>query len=196
MSTLHNLYSRLDDLIINELPQLYKIEKIGDACVCAANLIDPDPMHALHAIRFALRAQEEASKVPRPDIDGEFLQMRIGLHSGSVVSGVIGKIRKRFCLFGDAVNMTARTESSCPPGCVQLTEACYNEAKAYLESLPSSSDGSSTWKDIEVSDRGLVQVKGSDQPLHMYLASWKGSRMSYEVFMAYNKSLDRGLSYY
>jgi class 3 adenylate cyclase len=167
MATLHDLYTRLDNIILRELPMLYKIETIGDAYVVAANVIDPDPMHALHTIQFALRAQEEASKVPRPDCEdgGDGLQMRIGLHSGSVVSGLVGQIRKRFCLFGHAVNMTARTESSCPPGCVQLTEACYKEAESYLKG-----------KDIEVTDRGLVQVKGADEPLHMYLATRIGSK--------------------
>ena len=45
----------------------------------AANLVSQDPQHAATMIRFALRAQEEASKVPRPDTDdGSVLQMRIG----------------------------------------------------------------------------------------------------------------------
>lgn len=45
----------------------------------AANLLVPDPGHAATAVRFALRAQEEAAKVPRPDVqDGSTLQMRIG----------------------------------------------------------------------------------------------------------------------
>ena len=61
------------------LRSLYKVETIGDAYILAANLLSPDANHAATAVRFALRAQEEAGKVPRPDLsDGSTLQMRIG----------------------------------------------------------------------------------------------------------------------
>ena len=56
-----------------------QVETIGDAYMCAANLVDPDPYHAATMVRFALRAQEEAAKVPRPDTDdGSTLSLRIG----------------------------------------------------------------------------------------------------------------------
>ena len=71
----------------------------------------------------------------------------------------MGKIRRRWCLFGDCMNMAARTESTCPPGCVQLT-ACTHElaAPALLGS------------DVELRQRGEVRVKGREQPLMMWLA--------------------------
>ena len=55
------------------------METIGDAYIVAANLLTSDPGHAATVVRFALRAQQEAAKVPRPDMDdGSTLQMRIG----------------------------------------------------------------------------------------------------------------------
>ncbi len=78
MSTLDDLYSRLDDILLTEMPSLYKIETIGDAYMVAANLVCMDAQHAATMVRFALRAQE-AGKVPRPDTeDGSTLQLRMG----------------------------------------------------------------------------------------------------------------------
>ena len=59
--------------------RLTQMETIGDAYIVASNLHTSDPQHAVTMIRFALRAQEEVAKVPRPDKDdGSALQMRVG----------------------------------------------------------------------------------------------------------------------
>ena len=79
MRTLDELYTRLDRVILQEMPGLYKVETIGDAYVVAANLFEPDPHHAATMALFALRAQQEAAKVLRPDMeDGSTLKMRMG----------------------------------------------------------------------------------------------------------------------
>ncbi|KAG1661813.1 hypothetical protein FOA52_013246 [Chlamydomonas sp. UWO 241] len=157
MHTLNDLYSRLDTIIVDEMPSLYKVETIGDSYMCAANLLQRDPEHAATMIRFALRAQEEAAKVPTPTGDGTMLQMRCGIHSGPAMSGIVGKIRRRFCLFGSTVNMASRAESSCPEGAIQVTSTCLDLAMPHLPPY------------VIVTERGPVVVKGAAEPLHMSL---------------------------
>ncbi|KAG1668075.1 hypothetical protein FOA52_010485 [Chlamydomonas sp. UWO 241] len=162
MQTLNDLYCRLDNIIVDEMPSLYKVETIGDSYMCAANLLQRDPEHAATMIQFALRAQEEAAKVPTPTGDGTMLQMRCGIHSGPAMSGIVGKIRRRFCLFGSTVNMASRTESSCPEGAIQISSTCLDVARPHLPPY------------VIITERGPVMVKGASEPLHMSLITKGG----------------------
>lgn len=76
------------------------------------------------------------------------------------MSGMAGKIRRRFTVFGHTVNMASRTENSCPVGGIQITEATRALAAPYLEALD---------RDIELVERGPMMVKGSLEPIVMYM---------------------------
>lgn len=61
-------------------------------------------------------------------------------------------------MFGDTINMASRTETTCPPGCIQVTEQTYSLAYPHVSG------------DIAFRERGEVEVKGAAKPLRMYLA--------------------------
>lgn len=83
-----------------------------------------------------------------------------GIHSGPAMSGMAGKIRRRFTVFGHTVNMASRTESTCPVGGIQITEATRALAAPHMGALD---------RYIEVVERGPVMVKGALEPIVMHL---------------------------
>ncbi|PNH02565.1 Guanylate cyclase soluble subunit beta-2 [Tetrabaena socialis] len=149
MTFLNRLYSQLDSLC--DVYGVYKVETIGDCYMVAGGLMTRDadgfmtvrgPEAGVDELHAAKAMQREASRVMLPTT-GTPVQMRIGLHSGPVTSGIVGSKMPRFCLFGDTVNTASRMESTCPPGAVHVSAAT-------RECLP----------DEEWESTGGLQVKG------------------------------------
>ena len=116
-----------------------KIKTIGDAYMAAAGL--PGIGEAITSaaaadLALAMRAAVEGAGPP--------WQVRIGLHTGPVVAGVIGTSKFVYDLWGDAVNVASRLETTAPPGSIQVSE----EVASALGSA------------YELEPRGSVELKG------------------------------------
>jgi adenylate cyclase len=99
---------------------LEKIKTIGDAYMAAAGLPVPTADHAARAAHMALDMMDAVARFDART--GYKLQLRIGLNSGAVVAGVIGKHKFIYDLWGDAVNIASRMQSQGVAGRVQVTE--------------------------------------------------------------------------
>ncbi|KXZ53266.1 hypothetical protein GPECTOR_7g1160 [Gonium pectorale] len=105
---------------------LFTVETIGDAFMCVAGCpTREDPISA--AVRMAGMAQDMIAMVDkfttRVGTEDMRVKIRIGLHSGPVVAGVIGQRMPRYCLFGDTVNTASRMEANSQPMCIHISAA-------------------------------------------------------------------------
>eukprot|EP01136_Pigoraptor_vietnamica_P005750 Opistho-1_new@37803 len=108
---LNHLYTTFDSIIDNF--DVYKVETIGDAYMVVSGLpIRNGNRHAGEIATMALNLLGAVTDFKIPHMPSEQLQLRIGLHTGEAVAGVVGLKMPRYCLFGDTVNMASRMESS------------------------------------------------------------------------------------
>ena len=134
------LVSELDECFIkfDEIIGRYGIEKIktiGDSYMCASGVPSSDPHHAIKSAMAALEVRDMMDRWRREhEARGkEPWILRIGLHTGPVVAGVVGKRKFAYDIWGDAVNTASRMESSGEPGEVNVSGATYALLKDHFE---------------------------------------------------------------
>jgi ammonium transporter, Amt family len=126
VKTLNLFFSEIDSQV--EKYGIEKIKTIGDCYMAVAGIPFPCFDHAVRMAEMALKIHEIAKNY---EMLGQPLQIRIGLHSGPVIAGVIGKRKFIYDLWGDTVNTASRMESHGIPGKTQVTEQTYSMLKAH-----------------------------------------------------------------
>lgn len=127
-----------------------KLKTIGDSYMAAGGLTVSNHTHPVDTVLAAMEIMDFAQQVHeiRQAIAGStFWSMRIGIHTGPVISGVIGQTRFAYDIWGDAVNVASRMESSGEPGRINLSQDTYDLIKYFFEcesrgSIPIKNHGS------------------------------------------------------
>lgn len=160
---LNEIFSQFDAFV--EQFQLEKIKTIGDAYMVAGGLPTERPGHLDSMAEMAIAMQDCVAafahdQFPDADTQQPILQIRIGIHTGPVVAGIIGKKRFTYDLWGDTVNVASRMESSGRPGKIQVTEAVYADLRDRYQ----------------FERRGEVDIKGKGQMCTYWLTGRAGDR--------------------
>ncbi|XP_020717130.1 adenylate cyclase type 4 isoform X2 [Ceratitis capitata] len=118
VETLHDLYVKFDDAAL-ELDVL-RIQFLGDCYYCVANVSIPNEEHAASCVKLGLRMIKEIHR----ERDARHLEMdiRVGVHSGSVFTGVIGAKKWKFDIYSKDVEIANRLESTGVPGRVHISD--------------------------------------------------------------------------
>jgi adenylate cyclase len=114
---LDRVFTAFDE--VAELWGVEKIKTVGDAYMAAAGLTSPVPNQAAVLAEVALAMRAAATRIGREE--GLPMRLRVGIHEGPVVAGVIGRKRFAYDVWGDTVNLASRLETTAPPGAVQVS---------------------------------------------------------------------------
>jgi class 3 adenylate cyclase len=138
-----NLIFTTFDEFVEEL-DLEKIKTVGDEYMVASGVPVARTDHAKAIAELALRMRDH---VATNDFAGHQIRLRIGINSGPVVAGIVGTHKFAYDLWGDAVNMASRMQSTGVPDAIQISPATHELIRA----------------DFICEPRGVVEVKGKGE---------------------------------
>lgn len=147
-------YFRSFDAIVAEFG-LQKIKTVGDAYIAAAGTLHERPDHAVRTCAAAhlINAQMAKANAQRRSMGLREWPIRIGIHSGHVIAGIIGDAQIGYDIWGDGVNLAKRMQETCETGRINISESTY--------SLVS--------KQFETEERGAVEAKHKGEIRMYYL---------------------------
>jgi len=147
VNELNDIFGRFDEIM--EETQVEKIETIGDAYMAACGLEEEITNHAVNCVSAA---QKMLDFLDERNKSHEIIwRMRVGIHSGTIVAGVVGKKKFAYDLFGDTINTASRVESAGEAGKINISSTTYELVKNDFACLP----------------RGKIFAKGKGE-LEMY----------------------------
>lgn len=157
-------YFTVFDQIIKRY-QLEKIKTIGDAYMALGGVTETKSNPAVRACLAALEIQNYIDNLANVSkaLDQAYWEIRIGIHMGPLVAGIIGSTKFSFDVWGDTVNVAARAERVSTNGDITITESVYQEVKDYLE----------------VESRGIIDILKRGGEIEMYYL--KGIKPQYQL---------------
>jgi adenylate cyclase len=129
VALLDDLFSRIDRAALDL--GLEKIKTIGDAYMAAGGLPTPNKTHALDVVKAAMEIRDFIAQGKKHKLGkGQpYFEIRIGIHTGPVVAGIVGVKKFAYDIWGDTVNTASRMESSGAPGRVNISRTTYELIK-------------------------------------------------------------------
>ncbi len=123
---LHACFKAFDELLVK--CNIEKIKTVGDAYLAVAGLPTKNPNHAADAVAFAIHIRN-FMKRRKDQLGDATFQMRIGIHSGGVIAGIVGAKKYAYDIWGDTVNTAARMEQNSEPGKINISQTTYDLVK-------------------------------------------------------------------
>lgn len=125
-------FSSFDRII--EKHGLERLKTIGDAYMCAGGLTESDRCHCVDAVKAALEIVEFMKEhiQTKKEQDIPYWNIRIGIHSGPIVAGIVGKKKFAYDIWGDTVNIASRVETTSKAGRINISKETYERVKEHF----------------------------------------------------------------
>lgn len=147
---LHYYYKTFDTIVTKY--DIEKIKTIGDAYLAVCGIPEDVERQAQKVIMAAIEIMDfmEAEKLKHQKEGKDFFELRVGIHTGSVIAGLVGITKFAYDIWGDTVNIAARMEQKSEPGRINISESTYNIIKNEFNCTPRGK--------IEAKNKGKIDM--------------------------------------